>query len=108
MGGDLDGDPLADSGIGGAREGCEGFDSSASEALLFCCRWAIGNNGSGCLRFRRDSLKKVVVVLTVWVVVVVLPYTLSPELASDLDDSERRLIGRASVEEWSSPYAGGA
>jgi len=55
------------------------------------------------LRFLRGSLKNVVVVWTVWVVVVVLPYTLSPELASDREDSESRLTGSASVDEWSSP-----
>ncbi len=79
------------------------LESSVSEDLLFGCRWAIGNSDSGCLRFLRESRKKVVVVWTVWVVVVVLPYTLSPELASDLDDSERRLRGSARVEVWSSP-----
>lgn len=45
----------------------------------------------------------VVVVDTVWVVVVVLPYTLSPELPSDLEDSERRVTGSAKVDEPSSP-----
>jgi hypothetical protein len=39
----------------------------------------------------------------VWVVVVVLPYTRSPELASDLDDSDNLVGGRAKAEEWSSP-----
>jgi hypothetical protein len=68
----------------------------------------MGNNGSGCLCFLRGSRKKVVVVWTVWVVVVVLPYTLSPELASDLDDSDSLLGGSANAEEWSSPYGGGA
>ena len=40
--------------------------------------------------------------------VVVVAYTpWSPELPSDLDDSDKRLIGRANVELASSPYAGG-
>jgi hypothetical protein len=93
-------DPRAGSGVGAEREELE---TSADEALPLDWRCAMGNKGSGCLRFRRGSLKNVVVVWTVWVVVVVLPYTLSPELASDREDSESRLTGSASVEEWSSP-----
>ncbi len=68
----------------------------------------MGNNGSGCLFLRRGSRKKVVVVCTVCVVVVVLPYTLSPELASDLEDSDNLFGGSANAEAWSSPYGGGA
>ncbi len=67
----------------------------------------MGKRGSGCF-FLRESLKKVVVVWTVCVVVVVLPYTRSPELASDLEDSESLVTGRARLDVWSSPYAGGA
>lgn len=48
------------------------------------------------------------VVCIVCVVVVVVAYTpCSPELPSDLDDSDRRLTGIAKVEVASSPYAGG-
>lgn len=45
--------------------------------------------------------------LTDFVVVVVAYTPWSPELPSDLEDSDRRLIGRAKVELASSPYAGG-
>lgn len=45
---------------------------------------------------------------TVCVVVVVVAYTpWSPELPSDLEDSDNRFTGRAKVELASSPYAGG-
>ena len=103
-GGDLEGDQFTESD---ARAESDELEKSVDEFLLFGCRWAIGNKVSGCLRFLRGILKNVVVVWTVWVVVVVLPYTLSPELASDRDDSESRVTGRANVEELSSPYAGG-
>jgi len=79
-------------GSGGAKRE---LDSSPDEAL----RCAMGNSVSGCLRFLRGSLKNVVVVWTVWVVVVVLPYTLSPELASDLELSDSLVAGSASVDE---------
>jgi hypothetical protein len=60
-----------------------------------------GNKGP-FFGFRRR--KKVVVVCTVCVVVVVVAYTpCSAELPSDLEDSDRRLTGMASVEPASSP-----
>jgi hypothetical protein len=47
-------------------------------------------------------------VWTVCVVVVVVAYTpCSPELPSDLEDSDSRFTGKARVELASSPYAGG-
>lgn len=74
--------------------------------LFFCGRWERSNNGDGF--FRRGSRKNVVVVWMVCVVVVVVAYTpWSPELPSDLEDSDRRFTGRANVEVASSPYAGG-
>ena len=60
-----------------------------------------GNNGPLSF-FRRFSLKKVVVVEMVCVVVV-LAYTFSPELASDLDESDNLSIGMASCEPSLSP-----
>lgn len=74
------------------------------------CRWAMGNMGSGCFCLRRGRRKKVVVVWTVCVVVVVLPYTRwSPELPSDLEDSDKRLLNGSArpLPSDSSPYAGG-
>ncbi len=74
--------------------------------LFFCGRWERSNNGDGF--FRRGSRKNVVVVWMVCVVVVVVAYTpWSPELPSDLEDSDRRFTGSANVEVASSPYAGG-
>ena len=79
----------------------------SNEVLFLGWRWAIGKRESDF--FFRPSLKNVVVVVeTVCVVVVVLPYTLSPELASDLDDSDNLLAGSARVDECSSPYDGGS
>jgi len=64
-----------------------------------------GNNGPF---FGLRNRKNVVVVCTVCVVVVVVAYTpCSPELPSDLEDSDRRLTGMANVEPASSPYGGG-
>jgi hypothetical protein len=64
-----------------------------------------GNNGPF---FRLGRRKMVVVVCTVCVVVVVVAYTpCSPELPSDLEDSDNRFTGSASVDVASSPYAGG-
>ena len=61
-GGDLEADPSAGSDIGAERDELE---KSVDEFLLLGCRWAMGNNDSGCLRFLRGILKNVVVVWTV-------------------------------------------
>lgn len=60
-----------------------------------------GNSGPGF--FLRGSRKNVVVVCIVCVVVVVAYRPWSPELASDREDSDSRLMGRANVELDSSP-----
>lgn len=92
-------------------EGAVGYlvtesEFEASFCADFCGRWLRSNNGAGF--FRRGRRKKVVVVWTVCVVVVVVAYTpCSPELASDLEDSESLFTGRANAEDASSPYAGG-
>lgn len=67
-----------------------------------------GSGKSGPVSFfRRGRRKKVVVVETVWVVVVVAKTPLSPELRSDLEDSESLETGNANAEFDSSPYGGG-
>jgi hypothetical protein len=64
----------------------------------------LGGSGNKGPFFGLRRRKKVVVVCTVCVVVVVVAYTpCSPELPSDLEDSDRRLTGIASVEPASSP-----
>lgn len=70
--------------------------------LLLCGRCASGNRGSGCFGFRRPRRKKLLLVELVCVLVVVLPNPplCSPELASDLDDSERRCAGGVRAESW--------
>lgn len=57
-----DGDLPDDPGTGAWRDELE---TSVDEAFPLVWRCAIGNNGSGCLRFLRGSLKNVVVVWTV-------------------------------------------
>ena len=66
-----------------------------------------GNNGPLSF-FLRGKRKNVVVVETVCVVVVVAKTPWSPELPSDLEDSDIRDSGNARAEFVSSPYAGGA
>ena len=57
-----------------------------------------GNGNKWPFSFLRlGRRKKVVVVETVWVVVVVANKPVSPELPSDREDSDRRFIGRASA-----------
>lgn len=64
----------------------------------------LGGSGNKGPLFGLRRRKKVVVVCTVCVVVVVVAYTpCSPELPSDLEESDRRLTGMASVEPVSSP-----
>jgi hypothetical protein len=60
------------------------------------------------LFLRLGRRKKVVVVDTVCVVVVVAYTPWSPRLPSDLEDSESLVIGKAKEEFELSPYAGGA
>ena len=67
-----------------------------------------GRGNKGPLFFlRRGKRKKVVVVDTVCVVVVVAYTPWSPRLPSDLEDSESLETGKANDEFELSPYAGG-
>lgn len=71
-----------------------------SEAGIFTGK---GNRGPGFFFLRLGRRKKVVVVDTVWVVVVVAYTPWSPTLPSDRDDSESLDTGKASEELESSP-----
>lgn len=116
-------DKLPSSAANGIRTDLTAADSELTEvlaALAFAKLLGTANDplGSGLLTlggrgnngpfFSLRSRKNVVVVCTVCVVVVVVAYTpCSPELPSDLEDSDRRLTGMANVEPASSSYAGG-
>jgi len=118
-----DADTLASSAVDGIRIDLPAADSELTDILVrlgFPEPLGTANDplGSGLITlggrgnkgpfFGLRSRKKVVVVCTVCVVVVVVAYKpCSPELPSDLEDSDRRLTGIASVEPASSPYAGG-
>jgi len=78
-----------------------------SKGVDVLLRGGRGNRGPLSF-FRLASLKNVVVVDTTCVVVVVAYTPWSPELPSDLDESDIRATGRASEELDSSPYGGGA
>jgi hypothetical protein len=92
-------DPLGEPGTDGATEELDTLGFCA-EGRFFGWRCEIGNKGSGCLCFLRPSLKKAVVACAVWLFAALPPWDLSPELASDLEDSESLWGGSASVEGW--------
>lgn len=88
-----DADWSGDAGLEYRNDELDMAELSAEDVLLFC-KWAIGNNGSGCLVLRRASLKKLVVAYMEWALfAAALPGALSPELASDLEDSDNRVDG---------------
>lgn len=68
--------------------------------LLLCGRCASGKRASDCFCFRRPSRKKLLLVELGCKLLVVLPNPppCSPELASDLDDSDRRFAGGVKAE----------